>query len=307
MRPITTAELLQQGLTKQDIRARQRRGDLVRLTRGLWTTRELRPEDRHVALASARSHALALESAALLHGLPVYTLPARVVTVRAGGGRSRRHGEEWAMSGPLPDHHLTTIDGALVTTRARTVVDLARVRGLLAGLIPWDAARWTAREDHALMIFDDATDEVIETLAGRRGIGRARQARTLSSALSQSPAETRSLAAIRQLGLPEPVQQFAVVGPGGRSVGFSDFAWPDEGVLGEYDGLGKYTELSRPGETPADVMRREKRRQEAMEALGWVFARWGKEEMAQPHLLRQRIQGAFAIARNRQARHANAS
>ncbi|MGJ6980626.1 hypothetical protein ACSDQ9_08875 [Aestuariimicrobium soli] len=250
-------------------------------------------------MASVRTHALALESAALVHGLPVKSVPARVITVRPGGGRSRRHGEELALSGPLPEHHVITVDGQLVTTRARTVVDLTRVRGLEAGLIAWDAARWSARRDRALAIFDDQTDEVLELLARRHGIGRAREARWLSSAFSESPMETRSLFAMRALGIPEPQQQYEVLTPDGQSLGFADFGWEDEGVLGEYDGDGKYGHLARPGETPFEVMRREKRRQEAMEAQGWVFARWGKEELALPYLLRQRITSAFEIASGR--------
>ena len=150
--------------------------------------------------------------------------------------------------------------------------------------------------------FDAATAEALAVLGGRRGIGLARLAMAASSAYSESPMETRSLMKIRALGLPEPVQQYPVLDPSGRCLGYADFAWPEHGVLGEYDGVDKYERLARPGQSPADVMRHEKRRQESMEALGWVFARWGKEEVRKPWTMGVRVEKAFTIAASRTVR-----
>ena len=254
MQTITTAQLLAEGHTRHEISRLCKGGALVRLAQGHY----LRGQDalpsgstistqraRHLALAATRTHPLALESAALVHGLPVATIPDRVQTVTHGSGRTRFRPHEVLHSGLLPDDHLTVIGGITVTTEARTVVDLARLRGLEAGLIPWDAAKWAARVDRRLVIFDDACEAVISSLTGRTGIARAKAARGLSSAFSESPAETRSLQQIRALGFAEPVQQYRVVNDGDRLLGFADFGWPDEGVLGEYDGQDKYTALAR--------------------------------------------------------------
>lgn len=302
MEPVTSADLALRGLTSRQIARLCSQGKLSRIARGLYLEQPGNHVSSHRALAATRTRPLALESAALVHGLPLMTLPRKVQTIQPGDGRSRSKTHERILSAPLPDHHLTVIAGQWVTTRARTVVDLARLRGLDEALVPWDAARWAARRDHALEIFDDATDEVLASLTNRKGVARARQARGLSSAFSESPAETRSLLSIRRLGLPEPVQQFEVVDGRGNRLGFGDFGWPDRGVLGEYDGKDKYTTLARPGETPADVIRREKRRQESMEAQGWIVARWGAEELADPTRLRDRIEAAFEVARRRGAR-----
>ncbi|WP_022911108.1 type IV toxin-antitoxin system AbiEi family antitoxin domain-containing protein [Aestuariimicrobium kwangyangense] len=299
MDPITTAELTSSGHSRRDIARLCESGHLVRIARGVYLRGATDRTTRHLALASSRTHALALESAALAHGLPVISTPEQVHTVLAGSGRSRGRPRELQLSGPLPPRHLVTLGSQLVTSRARTVVDLTRLRGLEQGLVTWDAARWTARIEGRLETFDAEVADVIAVMCRRKGIGRARQAQGLSSAYSQSPAETRSLFAIRTLALPEPLQQFEIRDQHGRIIGASDFAWESEGVLGEYDGEGKYCELARPGESPADVVRREKRRQEAMETEGWVFARWGKEELARPHLLRDRILAAFRIAAGR--------
>ena len=275
-------------------------GDLVRVMRGHYLDSPLAADGLHLARAAAcAGQVLALESAALVHGLPLVGLPTLVQVVRPGDGRSRVRGTKFITSAPLPDHHVVDLDGLRLTTRARTVVDLARLRGLSTGLITWESARWQARRSDALDRFDAATEDAVSLLTRRRGIGTARLAMSLASAWSQSPMETRSLMTIRTVGLPEPVQQYRVTDWSGTTLGYADFAWPELGVLGEYDGQDKYDALSRPGESPVAVMRREKRRQEGMEALGWVFARWGHEEVRRPPALRARVQAAFAIAATR--------
>lgn len=117
--------------------------------------------------------------------------------------------------------------GRLVTTPARTAVDVARRRGVLPGLLVWEAARWRARTDGTLADFDEEADDCLRLLKGRKGIDRARQTRAI-------------------------------------------------------------------------VMRHEKRRQESMEAEGWTFARWGKEEVRQPWRLKHVVERAFALAAGRQ-------
>ncbi|MGA4506583.1 type IV toxin-antitoxin system AbiEi family antitoxin domain-containing protein [Propionibacteriaceae bacterium G1746] len=303
MTSITTADLHRRGLNKHQIAQLVKSGQLVRLSRGIYLScPDGRPADRrllHEALASSRDDVLALESAALLHRLPTLFVPELVTTVRPGGGRSRTSRTQAVLTGPLPAQHVTLVGDQLATSIARTVVDLTRVRGLAAGLVPWEAARWNARVEFKLPDFDAQVAEAIDTLKGRHGIDRARQALSMASALSQSPAETRSRLAMMDVGLPMPVQQFEVLDERGNVVATTDFAWPELGVLGEYDGQDKYTVLARPGETPAQVVRREKRRQEAAESLGWVFARWGKEEVARPALLLTRVRRAFGIAERR--------
>ncbi|MGA4506285.1 hypothetical protein ACQB6R_12105 [Propionibacteriaceae bacterium G1746] len=297
---IPTAQLKLRGLGSREIAERIASGDLTRVMRGQYVQTPLDARALHLQRArSCAGQVLALETAAMVHGLPITRLPELVQVVQQGAGRSRTRTIKRVLSAPLPAQHVTEVDGLLLTTLPRTVVDLARVRGLEPGMIAWEAARWRARVAEALTAFDAEAADVIEALRGRKGLRHAQVALVRASAMSQSPMETRSLMRMRTLGIPEPVQQYEVLDPGGTSLGFTDFAWPDLGVLGEYDGQDKYDLLARPGETPAAVMRREKRRQERMESLGWVFARWGKEEVGRPPALRERIDRAFAIAARR--------
>lgn len=300
----TTADLMAKGLTPKALRRLVTEKRIQRLSRGYYAmpgTDDHRAELNHLARAEAcRPAVLALESAALVHGLPLLRkVPELVETIEAGNGRSWQRGLRQIRSAPLPDDQVTEVQGFRLTTAARTVVDLTRLRGLEAGLVSWEAMRWQARVDDDLEAFDAATARSVDLLSRRAGITRARRALGAASAWSQSPMETRSRWAMVGLGLPNPVQQFEVFDRWGRRLGATDFGWPELGVLGEYDGEGKYQELAHPDQSPLDVMRAEKRRQESMEAEGWVFARWGKEEIARPRLLCGRIMSAFSIAESR--------
>ena len=49
---------------------------------------------------------------------------------------------------------------------------------------------------------------------------------------------------------------------GARLIGITDFAWPEYGLLGEFDGKIKYGRLLEPGEDPGEVVFREKQRED---------------------------------------------
>ena len=71
-----------------------------------------------------------------------------------------------------------------------------------------------------------------------------------------------------------------------------DFATPD-GVLGEFDGKLKYDELLRPGETAADAVMREKRREARLRELGFEIVRWDWDLLHQPEALVRRVETAL--------------
>ena len=48
------------------------------------------------------------------------------------------------------------------------------------------------------------------------------------------------------------------------SIGIADFYWKECRHLGEFDGKAKYEKYRRPGETAADCVFREKRREDRM-------------------------------------------
>ncbi len=68
-----------------------------------------------------------------------------------------------------------------------------------------------------------------------------------------------------RFGLPRPELQYEVHGPNGE-VAFTDWAWPERNVLGEFDGKRKYMRDALPEEEPGEVVWREKLRED------WIAA-----------------------------------
>lgn len=210
-------------------------------------------------------------------------------------------------SGAIDPSDVETRDGQQVTTLSRTLVDLARVRGHLHALVPWEAALCRARladeqgpgQGSCVLLptLQAQLARAVAAIAGRKGSRAASFALAFATPWAESPRESVSRWLMLQLGLPQPWQQFEVVDEHGRLVGRTDFAWPERGVLGEYDGRGKY---EGDGDLmPRDVIVREKRRQERLEELGWVVARWGAPEIDEPRRLAERLRRAFTAAEGR--------
>ena len=68
---------------------------------------------------------------------------------------------------------------------------------------------------------------------------------------------------------------------------FADMVWEDQKVIGEADGLAKYD--------TREALLKEKHRQEALEAMGWRFVRWGwREGVTDPSIMVARISRSLA-------------
>ncbi|EXJ51980.1 hypothetical protein AS96_06510 [Microbacterium sp. MRS-1] len=83
-----------------------------------------------------------------------------------------------------------------------------------------------------------ARDDLVEAMeAGRRvGAARLRAALGLIRVGAASPPETRIRLACVRRQLPEPLLDVDVFGVDGRPIGFTELAFPDHGVLVEYEG-----------------------------------------------------------------------
>ena len=220
------------------------------------------------------------ETAALVHGLPIL-VPHERVHVSGPRLHGSVSGVDAALHGvDIPAWQCARIDDIPVTSIARTAVDCARGRSLAAGLVVADAA---ARR---IMLAEHGDDGDPRTLAldpvcratARQALTRvishqrwtplirsARLSIEMCDPAAESAHESRSRAFLIQSGLPLPVCGLPVIGADGRTY-WADMAWPDHRVLGECDGLGKYVS--------PEVLRREKLRQEVLEAAGWRVIRW---------------------------------
>jgi hypothetical protein len=254
-----------------------RRGELVRVRRGWYigaaTWQSMSADERYateVAVAAGGFGSVALShwSAAALLALPMVGRRGSSIHVThapSSGGRSSRGVVRHASAGQVD---VVVIDGVRVTSAARTVVDLARAGGLLAGV---------CAADHALRESTTTTDELarqIDSLGCARGVRNARAAIGFATAESESVGESLSRVRMHQLGVPAPALQHVVADAHGF-VGRVDFWWPRAGVVGEFDGRQKYGVAA--GDDPRAAAERlwdEKRREDRIRATGVTVVRW---------------------------------
>lgn len=238
---------------------------------------------RSVAAAAAivrsgaiESRAISHESAAAVLGLGLLMPDAALVHVtngRESGGNVTK--ERTVHPGLLPPEDVVLVEGLPVTCVARTAVDVA--------LRLTSFAKILAVFDSALRMGVPRTELERRLAAPRRGVARARHVLTFADGLSDNPGESWSRAEMIEAGLPVPrLQSEYRLGDGSLAV--CDYDW-DGVVVGEFDGFGKYQrEELRPGEDPADVVIREKLREDRLKDLDLHVVRWGWE-----HLWKRRL------------------
>ena len=264
------------------------------------------------------------ETAAAIWGLPSPQFGAPEVTQghvtvlvsHAKGLKfGRRPGVRVRRIFQLPSHHVVNgPSGESVTCPLRTGVDLARGFSPERALIPLSAAlrlviaqRATGR---VLPLHEFDSGEVTEMvrksrlrdcalvelaariadLPGSRGIRSAAAALRIVEPLVESPLEALSWGKISLSALPSPIPQAWIRSDAGRYARV-DFLWDEERVIGEADGLSKYSTI--------EALRAEKIRQEDLEARGFVVVRWTTAEMsASPERTIDRISRALSRRRH---------
>ncbi|WP_051683824.1 hypothetical protein [Blastococcus sp. URHD0036] len=294
LRPIALAR----GLSDDELARLVRRRELVRLQRGAYLGPDVAPDERLRLLATVAglrvpgvvSHA----SAALLHDLPLWRIPAARVHVTrrppaAGSGSARVH----LHVARLPDESVAQVDDVPVTDVTRTVLDLARTTPFESAVVVADAA----------LSRKQTTSELLQRALAEMGpVHRARRAaRVVSFAdgRSESVGESRSRVLIHRLGLPAPDLQTPVYGARGEFLGRCDFSWEEERTVAEFDGRVKYGRLLRPGQDPGDAVFDEKQREDAIRDAGREVARWIWSDLGAPRAVGDRLRRAFARGRRR--------
>ena len=238
-----------------------------------------------VALTRHARPVLTHLSAARLWGLPVLgRWPTDVhLLVRDGANRQKKNGIIWHY-GQITDGEIAEVDGLLVTSRLRTLVDLARTERFASAVTALDAG---LRAPFILpdgqrdaIITREEVREAVDRLGAVRGCRGARLAADFADGDSESPGESASRANIYLSGMPAPVLQVAYPKPGGGEDRV-DFTWEAKHhvrrrvLLGEFDGLVKYTrDQYLDGRSIQDVVWGEKVREDRLRAPDRGMARW---------------------------------
>lgn len=300
----TRQGILASGIGDNEIRRAVRTGTLVRLRAGCYVDGPLDDKDLRASLG-ARVGAVGVRlgdsgvfshaTAADLWGLPFLGEPpdtTHVTVPRTAHGVRRAKVHQH--TGSLVPEEIVALGGIRLTTVPRTLVDVARTEGFRAGVVMADCALRRCPDPEGLR---RAMEASIRRLTGAVGIGQARRVAGFAVAEAESPGESLSRVIFNEQGVPAPQLQFPLVlrMPGGWTQHCrTDFAWERQRLVGEFDGKAKYERYVRRGESPGDVVFREKRREDALRAAGWRVLRWTWEELGDPATLGRRVRDALA-------------
>jgi hypothetical protein len=231
-------------------------------------------------------------SAAALHGLPIVgDWPATVHVTQAPTATLRSRSGITRHSLPLADGDVVEVRGMLVTSVARTVLDLAVTMSFSGAIIAADAALKVDPSDRFPPLV--TMQELFAAWSSRlpfRGYARAREVVGFAVTGAETPIESISRVSMRAIGCPVPVLQQPFYDAAGF-IARTDFSFPQHGVVGEADGDSKYLDASkRSGRSVKQVLLDEKIREDRLRALPKRMARWRWSVGMNPAALRTRLQ-----------------
>jgi hypothetical protein len=202
------------------------------------------------------------ESSARLLGLPLLELPRLAVVTRERG--AWRGGPDTRVRvAPIPDHHRTVAAAAPCLTAARTFVDIARTSSLRHAVIVGDGA---LRQGTTLTELHTMAEECSQW----SDVGKVVTALAVLDPRAESALESLSRVIMHEHKVPPPETQVTIRIDATTSYRL-DFFWRAQRVVGEADGLMKYTD--------PDVLRAEKVRQEDLERKALTVVRWTWRDM----------------------------
>lgn len=146
--------------------------------------------------------------------------------------KHRPHGAFVHRSSDLVPEHATLRFGIPVTKPARTLVDLGAVvrQPVLDRAVDDALAKRLVSVEGLLAMLEEVGRK------GRRGVGPLRASLADRTDVPSTVLEAAFQRLVRRFGLPEPLYQYEVRGPGGRFVARVDAAYPELGVVIELDG-----------------------------------------------------------------------
>lgn len=272
------AEALAVGIDDGALRRCVKSGQLVRVRHGAYTFGDLwRAMDtlghhltsvRAVVRLSPDRVAVSHHSAALVHGMELWEVPlTRAHVTRLDEGAGRILADAVHHEGRATPDDLCQREGLTVTRPARAALESASLLDVEHGLCVVDSGLRSGLFNRAELT---GQAELMESWPRSQHLQVVRR---LADPRSESVGESRSKFLFWVSGLPAPQLQFEVYDRG-VLVGTTDFAWPELGLLGEFDGKVKYGRYLRPGETPGDAVFREKKREDLLRRLtGWGMFR----------------------------------
>lgn len=290
----TRPDALAAGHDDKSIRRALKARLWVRIRNGVYTFSDLHAVadeltwHRSAARALARKLgdrvALSHTSAAVDHGLLMHGHDLSLLHVtRLDGGAGRTDAGVVHHEGFCTDDDIMEVDGLLLVKPVRAALETASLGASDSALVVLDS-----------VLHNGGCRAELEATYDLLGHWPRMRRLQIPVRMADGRAESVGESLARQLcwahGVPSPELQFEVRDAEGMLVGTTDFAWPDDGLLGEFDGKVKYGRLLRAGESPADAVFREKVREDRLrEALQWGMVRLVWADLHRPAATAARI------------------
>lgn len=283
----------------RQLRGARARGDLHRIRRGAYADANLMSSagdderyDLRIAAVLGTRHSPVVAShysAARVWGFPIANpWPWEVhVTVDPESAKRTKNGVV-VHRYPLTDEEIVELDGVLVTSRLRTLIDLCRIAAFRDAVVALDNA---LASDVVPLIKKDLV-AALDAQGTVRGAVRAGRAIDFATPLAASPGESFSRVLMHELGFPAPELQHEFrIATGGRR--FADFWWEYLRLIGEFDGQGKYFDpLYTHGRTPQQVFWNEKQRENELREQNTGLVRWDWALLRNPAAFIRRLESA---------------
>jgi very-short-patch-repair endonuclease len=276
---VTRAQLLEAGVSRQEIGTRLRRGALLQEHRGVYRVGHRAPSVAATYLAAvfAAGEGALLGGRAAAHWWVLLKGPAPAPEVlcrterRIEGVRTRR-------SRGLDALDVAVWRGIPVTTIPRTLVDLA------AELVEDDLARVCHEAGVRYGVTPNAVLAVLARRPSSRGAGKLRRIMEGDVRVTLSKLESGFLKLLRAEGLPLPVTNRLA---GGRRV---DCRWPDERLTVELDGYQFHNSRH--------AWEQDRQREREARARGDEFRRYTYADVFEhPRLMLRELHAFFSASR----------
>jgi hypothetical protein len=215
-------------------------------------------------------------SAAAVHGLPIvggWPDKVHIAVNAARGGRSS--GQVVRHPTTLRDDEVVEVDGFMVTSIIRTVLDMASMPDEMTSVALTDRVLHVDRLGRVAPLV--TRSELVDAYSTRlpfRASARVRAVIDFAVEQSDSVLESVSRVNMRAAGIPRPVLQQRFDDYKGL-IGWSEFYWPEFSLVGEADGRMKYLDPAyRSGRSLERFLYDEKVRADRLRALELGVSRW---------------------------------
>jgi hypothetical protein len=300
--PFTTAQGVAWGFTPSEMRWAIRTGRWIRLRHGVYVTvadrqraaahpMTLHAQDvRALQLALTHRRIVAGDtSATRILGIDLRNEPGPDIVALTDEDVSCTHRDGYFLRvALLPDQQVWKRHDVLVTTPARTVLDIAANHGFDDGVVAAESAY------RQRLLTPKAFGQLIDASSQRPGIRTARDVLAFADPLTESVLESVSRLSMRQLPIRMPLTQVVIVDDFPRVR--VDFFWPWFRLVGEGDGMAKY-EMN--GRKPMTALREEREREQRIRDADCDIVRWDWWIANDPRRLAARLLPAMQRAEAR--------